>query len=135
AAAGGGGRGIRLVRRPEEFDHVFTTAQSEVREAFHDDGLYLEKYLGRAKHVEIQVLCDNHGNGVYLGERDCSVQRRHQKLIEEAPAPDLPPGLAQSMGEAAVRGALAVGYTGVGTFEFLVDPAGEAYFMEINCRI
>ena len=80
AAAGGGGRGIRLVRKPEEFAHVFTTAQSEVREAFQDDGLYVEKYLGRARHVEVQVFCDNYGHGVYLGERNCSTQRRHQKL-------------------------------------------------------
>ena len=135
AAAGGGGRGIRLVRRPEEFDHVFTTAQSEVREAFHDDGLYVEKYLGRAKHVEVQVLCDNYGNGVYLGERNCSVQRRHQKLIEESPSPGLPETLRREMGERAIAASLAIGYRGVGTLEFLVDEDNNYYFMEMNTRL
>ena len=135
AAAGGGGRGIRLVRRPEEFDHVFTTAQSEVREAFHDDGLYVEKYLGRAKHVEVQVLCDNYGNGVHLGERNCSVQRRHQKLIEESPSPGLPLELRREMGERAIAAALAIGYRGVGTLEFLVDEDNNYYFMEMNTRL
>src|SRR6185437_7431600 len=110
AAAGGGGRGIRLVRKPEEFTHVFTTAQSEVREAFHDDGLYVEKYLGRAKHIEVQVLCDNYGNGIYLGERNCSVQRRHQKLTEEAPSPGMTAEQRREMGERAVKAALAIGY-------------------------
>jgi acetyl-CoA carboxylase, biotin carboxylase subunit len=135
AAAGGGGRGIRLVRRAEEFDHVFTTAQSEVREAFHDDGLYVEKYLGRAKHVEVQVLCDNKGNGVHLGERNCSVQRRHQKLIEESPSPGLPAALRREMGERAIAAALAIGYQGVGTLEFLVDEDNKYYFMEMNTRL
>ena len=135
AAAGGGGRGIRLVRRLEEFDHVFTTAQSEVREAFHDDGLYVEKYLGRAKHVEVQVLCDNYGNGVHLGERNCSVQRRHQKLIEESPSPGLPPALRREMGQRAIAAALAIGYRGVGTLEFLVDEENNYYFMEMNTRL
>ncbi|MBF6591783.1 MAG: acetyl-CoA carboxylase biotin carboxylase subunit [Ktedonobacterales bacterium] len=135
AAAGGGGRGIRLVRRPEEFTHVFTTAQSEVREAFHDDGLYVEKYLGRAQHVEVQVLCDNFGNGVYLGERNCSVQRRHQKLAEESPSPGLAEALRQEMGQRAIQAALAIGYRGVGTLEFLVDEEGHYYFMEMNTRL
>lgn len=135
AAAGGGGRGIRLVRRPEEFAHVFTTAQSEVREAFHDDGLYLEKYLGQAKHVEVQVLCDNYGNGIHLGERNCSVQRRHQKLVEESPSPALPASLRQEMGERGIKAALAIGYRGVGTLEFLVDEQNNYYFMEMNTRL
>ena len=135
AAAGGGGRGIRLVRRPEEFAHVFTTAQSEVREAFHDDGLYVEKYLGRAKHVEVQVLCDNYGNGVYLGERNCSTQRRHQKLVEESPSPGLPERCAREMGERAIEAALAIGYRGAGTLEFLVDEDNHYYFMEMNTRL
>ena len=104
AAAGGGGRGIRLVQRAAEFASVFTTAQSEVREAFHDDGLYVEKYLGRAKHIEVQIFCDNHGNGVYLGERNCSVQRRHQKLVEESPSPGLPESLRREMGERVDHG-------------------------------
>src|SRR5258707_852949 len=120
AAAGGGGRGIRLVRRAEEFAHVFTTAQSEVREAFHDDGLYVEKYLGRAKHVEVQVLCDNYGHGVFLGERNCSVQRRHQKLLEESPSPGLPEAVRQDMGTRAVKAVRDIGYQGVGTLEFRV---------------
>jgi acetyl-CoA carboxylase biotin carboxylase subunit len=135
AAAGGGGRGIRLVRRPEEFTHVFTTAQSEVREAFHDDGLYVEKYLGRAKHVEVQVLCDNYGNGIYLGERNCSVQPRHQKLTEESPSPGLPEAQRREMGERAVKAALAIGYRGAGTMEFLVDEENHYYFMEMNTRL
>ena len=135
AAAGGGGRGIRVIRRAEEFAHVFTTAQSEVREAFHDDGLYLEKYLGRARHVEVQVLCDNYGNGVHLGERNCSTQRRHQKLVEESPSPGLPDDLRREMGERAIRATLAIGYRGVGTLEFLVDEDNSYYFMEMNTRL
>jgi acetyl-CoA carboxylase, biotin carboxylase subunit len=135
AAAGGGGRGIRLVRRPEEFAHVFTTAQSEVREAFHDDGLYLEKYVEHARHVEVQVLCDNFGHGIHLGERNCSVQRRHQKLLEEAPSPGLPLALRQEMGERSIKATLAIKYRGVGTLEFLVDSSGQYYFMEMNTRL
>jgi|SRR5579871_170343 acetyl-CoA carboxylase biotin carboxylase subunit len=135
AAAGGGGRGIRLVRRPEEFTSVFTTAQSEVREAFHDDGLYVEKYLGHAKHVEVQVLCDNYGNGVYLGERNCSVQRRHQKLVEESPSPGLPDAVRHDMGKRGIEAVLAIGYRGVGTLEFLVDEDNNYYFMEMNTRL
>ena len=135
AAAGGGGRGIRLVRKPEEFAHVFTTAQSEVREAFHDDGLYVEKYLGRARHVEVQVFCDNYGHGVYLGERNCSTQRRHQKLVEESPSPLLPDALRREMGERSIRAALAIGYRGAGTMEYLVDEDNNFYFMEMNTRL
>ncbi|HZC04682.1 MAG TPA: acetyl-CoA carboxylase biotin carboxylase subunit [Ktedonobacterales bacterium] len=135
AAAGGGGRGIRLVRKPEEFAHVFTTAQSEVREAFQDDGLYVEKYLGRARHVEVQVFCDNYGNGVYLGERNCSTQRRHQKLVEESPSPLLPDALRREMGERSVQAALAIGYRGAGTMEYLVDEDNHFYFMEMNTRL
>ena len=135
AAAGGGGRGIRLVRKPEEFTHVFTTAQSEVREAFNDDGLYVEKYLGRARHVEVQVFCDNHGNGVYLGERNCSTQRRHQKLVEESPSPLLPDELRREMGERSIRAAIAIGYRGAGTMEYLVDEDNHFYFMEMNTRL
>lgn len=135
AAAGGGGRGIRLVRRAEEFTHVFTTAQSEVREAFHDDGLYVEKYLERAKHIEVQVLCDNFGNGVYLGERNCSTQRRHQKLVEESPSPGLPDAVRREMGQRAVDAVIAIGYRGVGTLEFLMDEDNHYYFMEMNTRL
>jgi acetyl-CoA carboxylase, biotin carboxylase subunit len=135
AAAGGGGRGIRLVERPDQFTHVFTTAQSEVREAFNDDGLYIEKYLGRARHVELQVLCDNYGNGVYLGERNCSVQRRHQKLLEESPSPGLPERVRREMGSRAIEAVCAIGYRGVGTLEFLVDEDDHYYFMEMNTRL
>ncbi len=135
AAAGGGGRGIRLVRKPEEFAHVFTTAQSEVREAFQDDGLYVEKYLGRARHVEVQIFCDNYGHGVYLGERNCSTQRRHQKLVEESPSPLLPDTLRKEMGERSIRAALAIGYRGAGTMEYLVDEDNHFYFMEMNTRL
>jgi acetyl-CoA carboxylase, biotin carboxylase subunit len=135
AAAGGGGRGIRLVKRAEEFTSIFTTAQSEVREAFHDDGLYVEKYLGRAKHIEVQVFCDNYGNGVYLGERNCSTQRRHQKLVEESPSAALPAALRREMGERSIRAALAIGYRGAGTMEFLVDEDNHFYFMEMNTRL
>ena len=135
AAAGGGGRGIRLVRRLEEFTSIFTTAQSEVREAFNDDGLYIEKYLGRAKHIEVQVLCDNYGAGVYLGERNCSVQRRHQKLAEESPSPGLPDAVRREMGRRAIEAVLTVGYRGVGTLEFLVDEDNKFYFMEMNTRL
>jgi acetyl-CoA carboxylase biotin carboxylase subunit len=135
AAAGGGGRGIRLVRKAEEFTHVFTTAQSEVREAFNDDGLYVEKYLGHARHVEVQIFCDNYGNGVYLGERNCSTQRRHQKLVEESPSPLLPDALRREMGERSITAALAIGYRGAGTMEYLVDANNDFYFMEMNTRL
>jgi acetyl-CoA carboxylase biotin carboxylase subunit len=135
AAAGGGGRGIRLVRRREEFASVFTTAQSEVREAFHDDGLYLEKYLDHARHIEVQVLCDNYGHGVHLYERNCSVQRRHQKLLEESPSPGLPDEMRREMGERSIKAALAIGYRSTGTLEFLVDSARHYYFMEMNTRL
>ncbi|HEX9068631.1 MAG TPA: acetyl-CoA carboxylase biotin carboxylase subunit [Ktedonobacterales bacterium] len=135
AKAGGGGRGIRLVSSPEEFASVFTTAQAEVREAFQDDGLYIEKYLGKAKHVEVQVFCDNDGNGVYLGERNCSVQRRHQKLVEESPSPQLSAATREDMGRRSVEAALSIGYRGAGTMEFLVDEQGKYYFMEMNTRL
>src|SRR5947209_2609921 len=121
AAAGGGGRGIRLVKRSDEFERIFTVAQNEVREAFHDNGLYLERYLGRARHVEIQVLVDNFGHGVHLGERNCSCQRRNQKLLEESPSPALPQDLRHEMGMKAIRAVQAVGYRNAGTLEFLVD--------------
>ena len=135
AVAGGGGKGMAVVRSFDEADETFRQARATARSVFGDERVYVERYLDDARHVEVQVLCDNHGNGVYLGTRDCSVQRRHQKLIEEGPAPNLPPGVATAMGEAAVAAALGVGYTGVGTFEFLLDRAGQFYFMEINTRI
>ena len=135
AAAGGGGRGIRLVKRPDEFERVFTVAQNEVREAFHDDGLYLERYLERARHVEIQVLVDNFGHGVHLGERNCSCQRRNQKLLEESPSPALSQALRHEMGMKAVRSVQAVGYRNAGTLEFLLDDDNRYYFMEMNTRL
>ena len=135
AAAGGGGRGIRLVKRLDEFERVFTTAQNEVREAFHDDGLYLERYLEHARHVEIQVLVDSFGHGVHLGERNCSVQRRHQKLLEESPSPHLPSELAREIGMKAIRAVQQIGYRNAGTLEFLVDEDNRYYFMEMNTRL
>ncbi len=135
AAAGGGGRGIRLVKRADEFERVFTTAQNEVREAFRDDGLYLERYLEHARHVEIQVLVDNFGHGVHLGERNCSCQRRNQKVLEESPSPHLPPELRQEVGMKAIRAVEMLGYRNAGTFEFLVDDQDCYYFMEMNTRL
>lgn len=135
AVAGGGGRGIRLVNRPEEFERTFLLAQNEAREAFHDDGIYLERYLARARHVEIQVLLDHHGHGIHLGERNCSCQRRNQKVLEEAPSPHFSEELRQEMGQKAVQAALAVGYRNAGTMEFLVDEQNRYYFMEMNTRL
>lgn len=135
ATAGGGGKGIRLAENEEMLIQQITTAQQEAQNAFGNAGVYLEKYLTGMKHVEIQVLADKHGNAVHLGERDCSVQRRRQKLVEEAPCPILTPEIRQRMGEAAVRAAKAVDYAGAGTLEFLLGPDGQFYFMEMNTRI
>ncbi|MGH3624679.1 MAG: acetyl-CoA carboxylase biotin carboxylase subunit [Sciscionella sp.] len=135
AAAGGGGRGMRVVRESSEFLRAFQDTKACAQLLFGDGRVYVERYLEHARHVEVQVFVDQYGNVVHLGERDCSVQRRHQKLIEEAPAPALPAGVAERMGRAAVDGARAAGYVGAGTFEFLVDASGEFYFMEVNCRI
>jgi acetyl-CoA carboxylase biotin carboxylase subunit len=135
AAAGGGGRGIRLVNHRDEFERIFTTAQNEVREAFHDDGLYLERYLAHARHVEVQVLVDNFGHGVHLGERNCSCQRRHQKLLEESPSPLLPPELRWEIGMKAIRAVQQIGYRNAGTLEFLIDDQNRYYFMEMNTRL
>ncbi|MGY1686243.1 acetyl-CoA carboxylase biotin carboxylase subunit [Geodermatophilus sp. SYSU D00804] len=135
AAAGGGGRGMTVVHDPADFAEAFATTRTVARAVFRDPTVYVERYLSGARHVEVQVLCDAHGNGVYLGERDCSLQRRHQKLLEEGPAGHLTPEQRAGLGEMAVRGALSVGYSGAGTVEFLVDDAGRAYFMEMNARI
>ena len=135
AVAGGGGRGIRLVKRAEEFERVFTTAQNEVREAFRDDGLYLECYLEHARHIEIQVLVDDFGHGVHLGERNCSCQRRHQKVLEEAPSPLLPHEWRYDIGMKAIRAVEQIGYRNAGTLEFLVDDQNHYYFMEMNTRL
>ncbi|HEX3640058.1 MAG TPA: acetyl-CoA carboxylase biotin carboxylase subunit [Ktedonobacteraceae bacterium] len=135
AVAGGGGRGIRLIRSADEFERVFTVAQNEVREAFHDDGIYLERYLARARHIEVQVLIDNYGNGVHLGERNCSCQRRNQKVLEESPSPILSRELCEEIGMKAVRAVQEVGYRNAGTLEFLVDMQNRYYFMEMNTRL
>ena len=135
AAAGGGGRGMTVVRRREDLRNAYQTTRAQAQAIFKDSAVYIERYLDAARHTEIQILCDEHGNGIHLGERDCSVQRRHQKLIEEAPSIAVSPALRAEMGEAAVRGALAVGYSGAGTMEFLLDPDGRFTFMEMNARI
>lgn len=135
ATAGGGGKGIRIVENEETLIQLISTAQREAQQNFGNSGVYLEKYLTGMKHVEIQILADKHGNVVHLGERDCSVQRRRQKLVEEAPCPILSPQIRQRMGEAAVRAAKAVNYCGAGTLEFLLDRDGNFYFMEMNTRI
>lgn len=135
ATAGGGGKGIRIAEDEESLIKQITTAQQEAQKAFGNAGVYLEKYLTGMKHVEIQIIADKHGNAVYLGERDCSVQRRRQKLVEEAPCPVLSPEKRREMGEAAVRAAKAVNYSGAGTLEFLLGQDGQFYFMEMNTRI
>lgn len=135
ATAGGGGKGIRIAEDEESLIRQITNAQQEAQKAFGNAGVYIEKYLTGMKHVEVQILADKHGNVVHLGERDCSIQRRRQKLIEEAPCPTLTPEIRARMGEAAVRAARAVEYSGAGTLEFLLGPDGNFYFMEMNTRI
>ncbi|MCX2727112.1 acetyl-CoA carboxylase biotin carboxylase subunit [Thermomicrobium sp. 4228-Ro] len=135
AAAGGGGRGMRIVRDERELATALQVAQQEAQAAFGDPSVYLERYLERPRHVEVQILADQYRNVYAVGERDCSIQRRYQKLIEEAPAPELSPKLRRALHEAAVRGARAVGYVGAGTFEFLLDQEGRFYFTEANARI
>jgi acetyl-CoA carboxylase biotin carboxylase subunit len=134
AAAGGGGKGMRAVHGPAELARAFASAASEAKSAFGDGSIYIEKYLDRPRHIEIQVLADAHGNTLYLGERECSVQRRHQKMIEEAPSPVLSAELRARMGEAAVAAAQAVGYVNAGTIEFLFQD-GQFWFLEMNTRI
>jgi len=135
AAAGGGGKGMRQVWHGDEFMDALAAAKREAMSSFNDDIMLVEKYLTQPRHVEIQVFCDQHNNGVYLFERDCSVQRRHQKVIEEAPAPGMSDALRQQMGEAALKSAKAINYVGAGTVEFLLDVDGQFYFMEMNTRL
>ncbi len=135
ATAGGGGRGMRLVPSPDQLDNLFKAAQGEAEAAFGNPGLYMEKFIDRPRHVEVQVLADRHGNVVHVGERDCSIQRRHQKLLEEAPSVAINADLRKQMGDAAVAAARTIGYEGAGTVEFLVDRTGNFYFMEMNTRI
>jgi acetyl-CoA carboxylase, biotin carboxylase subunit len=135
ATAGGGGRGMRLVREPADLLKLFLAAQGEAEAAFGNPGVYMERFIEKPRHIEFQILADGYGNVLHLGERDCSIQRRHQKLLEEAPSPALSSALREKMGAAAVRAAQSIGYVGVGTIEFLLDASGQFYFMEMNTRI
>jgi acetyl-CoA carboxylase biotin carboxylase subunit len=135
ATAGGGGKGMRIVWKEDEFEKAFETAKQEAGAAFGNDGMYLEKYIEEPRHIEIQVAGDQYGKACHLSERDCSIQRRHQKLLEETPSPFMTEKLREQMGEAAIKATLASSYEGVGTIEFLVDKHGQFYFMEMNTRI
>jgi acetyl-CoA carboxylase biotin carboxylase subunit len=135
ASAGGGGKGMRVAADPDDFARAFQLARSEALSAFGNGDVYVEKYLARPRHIEFQIMGDSHGNVIHLGERDCSVQRRHLKLIEEAPSPAMTPELRQAMGDAAVRGAKAINYVGAGTIEMLLNEDKSFYFMEMNTRI
>jgi len=135
ATAGGGGKGMRVIWKAEDLDTMFDQAKREAAASFSSDGLYMEKFIEEPRHIEIQIIGDQYGKACHLSERDCSIQRRHQKLIEEAPSPFMTDDLRQRMGDAAIRGATAVGYEGAGTIEFLVDKHRNFYFMEMNTRI
>jgi acetyl-CoA carboxylase biotin carboxylase subunit len=135
ATAGGGGRGMRIARNHDDLINAYQTARHEAEVAFKNSGVYLEKYIGNPRHIEIQVLADNHGHVIHLGERECSIQRRHQKLIEESPSPAVTYELRQEMGRVAVEACKQIGYNNAGTIEFLLDDDGSFYFMEMNTRI
>ena len=135
ASAGGGGKGMRVAQNPEEFEQSFQTARKEAGIAFGDETMYIEHFVKHPRHIEFQILADNYGNVIHLGERDCSIQRNHQKMIEESPSVALSAGLRKKMGEAAVRAAKAAGYRNAGTIEFLLEKSGAFYFMEMNTRI
>ena len=135
AALGGGGKGMRVAQNPEEFEQSFQTARKEAGIAFGDETMYIEHFVKHPRHIEFQILADNYGNVIHLGERDCSIQRNHQKMIEESPSVALSAGLRKKMGEAAVRAAKAAGYRNAGTIEFLLEKSGAFYFMEMNTRI
>ncbi|MCC2878747.1 acetyl-CoA carboxylase biotin carboxylase subunit [Lachnoclostridium pacaense] len=135
ASSGGGGKGMRISRSAEDFTELFNAAQMESVKGFSDDTMYIEKYIEKPRHVEFQIMADKHGNVVHLGERDCSIQRRHQKVLEEAPCDVISPELRRRMGDTAVRAAKAVGYENAGTIEFLLDKDKNFYFMEMNTRI
>ncbi|HXG82974.1 MAG TPA: acetyl-CoA carboxylase biotin carboxylase subunit [Pyrinomonadaceae bacterium] len=135
AAAGGGGRGMRIVRKEEDLETNLETAQTEALAAFKNGSVYIERYIERPRHIEIQVLADEYGNCIHLGERECTIQRRHQKLLEEAPSPVITPQQREAMGAVAVKACKEIGYSSAGTFEFLLDEDGSFYFMEMNTRI
>ena len=135
ASSGGGGKGMRVAKSKDEFEFNFNMAQRESANSFGDDTMYIEKFIENPRHVEIQIMADNFGNVVALGERDCSVQRNHQKLIEESPSPAITEKMRASMNHDAILAAKAVNYTNAGTVEFIVDPKGTYYFMEMNTRI
>ncbi|MFC6224349.1 acetyl-CoA carboxylase biotin carboxylase subunit [Hymenobacter artigasi] len=135
ATAGGGGRGMRIIHGDDEFQKAWDDARTESKAAFGNDGMYLEKYVVQPRHIEVQIVGDQFGHVAHLSERDCSIQRRHQKLVEEAPSPFMTDALREKMGKAAIAGAAAIGYEGVGTIEFLVDANRDFYFMEMNTRI
>jgi acetyl-CoA carboxylase biotin carboxylase subunit len=135
ASGGGGGRGMRIVYAEDELGRALEAASTEAAAAFKNGDVYIERYVERPRHIEIQVMADEHGNCVYLGERECSIQRRHQKLLEESPSPIMTPELRQQMGDAAVSASKSIGYSNAGTFEFLLDEDQRFYFMEMNTRI
>ncbi len=135
ATAGGGGKGMRVIKEPDDFEKAWNAAKMEAKNAFGNDGLYIEKFIEDPHHVEIQIMGDRHGTVVHMSERDCSIQRRHQKLLEETPSPIITSEIREKMGHAAIKGASAIGYEGAGTIEFLSDNKGNFYFMEMNTRI